>query len=85
MGFLHLPTSQVTVRTADCLQNTFISTTTVADFLTSIGLPMYSSVLTKRNGCLDVSSLRRLNDVKLEELGVIPPHRKLLLEHLHKP
>ena len=85
MGFLPLPTFQVPVRTADCLQNTAISTATVADFLTSIGLPMYSSVLTERNGCFDVSSLRRLNDVRLEELGIIPPHRKILLEQLHKP
>ena len=66
------------------MKNTSISTDTVADFLTSVGLPMYSSVLTRSRGYANVPSLRRLNDVRLNELGIVPRHRKTLLDQLHK-
>ena len=76
--------TQKPMRMPDALKNTDISTDTISSFLTSIGLPMYTSALSRSRGYFNVPSLRRLTEARLEELGIAPNHRGLLLEQIRR-
>jgi hypothetical protein len=70
------------MKMTDCMRHSAISTDSISNFLTSIGLPMYTSVLTRGRGFYNVASLRGLKDKRMEELGIAPNHRGILMEQI---
>ena len=70
---------QKPMKMADCMRHSAISMDSISNFLTSIGLPMYASVFT---AFYNVASLRGLKDKTMEELGIAPNHRGILMEQI---
>ena len=70
------------MKMTDCMRHSAVSTDSISNFLTSIGLPMYTSVLTRGRGFYNVASLRGLKDKTMEELGIAPNHRGILMEQI---
>lgn len=71
------------MKKSDLQQQTKIDRDSIDDFLTSIGLPMYSQVFRER-GYVAVQQISELGDAGLDEFGLKSEHSKFLAQYLPK-